>query len=227
MLYIVSTPIGNLQDVSLRHAQAIADSEYILAEDTRSARVLIDFIKASFDIDFPEKQHIISYYKDIEFEKLPEVMDIVRSDSTVSLISEAGTPVISDPGFLLLRHVIREELPYTVIPGPSAVTTALLHSGMNPQKYMFLGFLPKKPSDIRKLFAHITAFKQQMPDLVVSFFESPHRIEKTLSLLEETMPQAQVAVCRELTKKFEEVVRGTPAELKSKSYKGEITVVLS
>ena len=225
MLYIVSTPIGNLEDISYRQAKTLSESEIILAEDTRSTRTLIQGIKEIFGMEMPPFQKVISYYKDNEFEKLPEVLEMLRDGRTISLVSDAGTPLISDPGFLLMKHVIKNELPYTVIPGPSAVITSLIHSGINPQNSMFVGFLPKKPADIRKLLKQVMKVKETM-DVTVVFFESPHRINKTLLLIDELLPESQLVICREMTKKFEEVLRGSAKDLFTHQYKGELTVVL-
>ncbi len=226
MLSILATPIGNLEDISIRMARVLVEAEVILAEDIRSVRNLIDKISEVFGLIPPFSQQIWSYYKEVEFEKLSDVIQLLKEEKNVCLISEAGTPVISDPGFLLIHHVIKRQLPYTVIPGPSAVTTSLLHSGFNPERFMFEGFLPKRESAIKKSIGKWKKVKELYPEMVISFFESPHRINETLSILEEYFPEAKIAICRELTKMHEEIHRGTASELKDKQYKGELTVVL-
>lgn len=226
MLYIVSTPIGNLEDISFRQAVTLAQSEVILAEDTRSAHLLLSKMNELFGLPQQSNRKIISFYKNNEFEKVPDVLQWLKEGMEISLISEAGTPVISDPGYLLVKHVIKSGLPFTVIPGPSAVTTALIHAGFNPQNFMFIGFLPKRSSEIKKLFTKLQQVKQLMKDTVFVFFESPHRIRETLTLLQEMSPESRLSISREMTKKFEETKRGTAAELLAFEYRGELTVVI-
>lgn len=226
MLSIVATPIGNLDDLSLRQAEAILSADFILAEDTRKAGLLIKRTEESFNHPRNQGQKLISFYKEVEFKKLPEILEWISNDFTVCLISDAGMPGISDPGYLLISHVIKKKLPYTVVPGPSAVTTAVIHSGFNPEQFMFGGFLPKKKGAIEKVLKQWKAIKELNNDMLIVFFEAPHRINETLALLEEHFPDSKLAVCRELTKLHEEIVRGTAAELKDGKYRGEITVVL-
>jgi 16S rRNA (cytidine1402-2'-O)-methyltransferase len=143
------------------------------------------------------------------------------------LISEAGLPLISDPGYLLTKTVIKKNLPYTVIPGPTALTTALIHSGFNPENFIFLGFLPKRTSELLRFNIKLKQLKSILPDLVFICYESPNRINKTLQLLDQDFPNIDVCVCRELTKKFEEIIRGKPKDLMERKFKGEITLLLS
>lgn len=227
MLHIVATPIGNLEDVSIRQATTLAAAEIILAEDTRSAYFLLEKIPKLFDITIQNNQKVISYYKEKEFEKLPQIMEWLHEGKNIVLISDAGMPAISDPGFLLIKTAIRQEIPFVVVPGVSAVTTALLYSGFNPQNFMFLGFLPKRPNDIRKLLEKTKQVKRLFSDAVFVFFESPHRINATLTLMNEVIPEAEICVTRELTKMYEESVRGSAKILQDYDYKGEITVVFS
>ncbi len=227
MLYIVGTPIGNLRDLSLRQSETLAKSDIILAEDTRSAQTLLDKgVKELFNLQINPNQRVISYYKEKEFEKLPEVLEYLKEDKEVSLISESGMPLISDPGYLLVKAVIREGFPYTVVPGPSALTTALIHSGFKPDKFIFLGFLPKKKTEIVQLFKHLNTIAKVINGIVFVFYESPARINKTLQFFDKYIPNTQIVIARELTKKFEEILRGKSKDLVNKNYKGEITVVL-
>ncbi len=226
MLYIVGTPIGNLDDLSYRAAKALTDSDVILSEDTRSTGILLNRIQGLFDLTPKPNYRLISYYKEKEFEKLPLVLDLLRQEKEVCLISQAGMPLISDPGYLLMKHVIKEDLPYTVIPGPSAVTTALIHSGFKAEKWMFLGFLPKKENDLKKIFLMVKQIKELDSEIVCIAFESPNRINQTLNLMNEALPDSEVVIARELTKKFEEISRGIPKELSTRQYKGEITIVI-
>jgi len=222
MLHIVGTPIGNLKDLSIRQATAIMSADIILAENTSSAGILLQQIPLLFpDQERNPELRVMPFHKDNEFQKLSEVLELVDSDRNLVMISEAGMPLVADPGYALVKHLIKKGIAFEVIPGPTAWTTALLYSGFEVVGSVFLGFLPKKPQDKKKLLT-----KQLSSFSVAIFYESPFRIVETLEILEELHPTAQVVICRELTKKFEEVVRGTPSELKGRVYKGEITVVM-
>lgn len=227
MLYIVSTPIGNLEDLSLRQTKTLVSCEYILAEDTRSAGFLLEKITELFpQLSSSHKPKLISYYKEKEFEKLPEVMALLREDKDIALISEAGTPLISDPGSLLIKQVIKENISFTHIPGSTAVINAVVLAGFNTQHFLFMGFAPKKQSELKKMIAQIKKIKETL-DTSIIFYESPFRVHDTLSILEDQLPDCPIAICREMTKKFEEVIRGTPTELMQREYKGELTVVIA
>ena len=226
MLYIIGTPIGNLDDLSLRQAKTIVSSEIILAEDTRSAQTLINYIYNTYKLPIiPYK--LISYYKDTEFEKLPQVLQWLQEGKMVSLISESGMPIISDPGYLLIKAVINRSIPFTVIPGPTAAATALIYSGFNPKNFLFLGFLPKKTAEITALFKHLIEVNRINRKTVFVFYESPKRINETLRIIDNLIPEARIAIARELTKKFEEIIRGKTKDLMGRTYKGELTVCLS
>lgn len=225
MLYIVSTPIGNLDDLSLRQAKTLAASDIILAEDTRSAHTLLDAIKKRFDLTVTCST-VWSYYKEKEFEKLPEIIDLLKLDKNISLISKAGTPLVSDPGYLLVKSCIQRNFPITVVPGPSAITTALIYSGFNPGEHMFLGFFPKRESQILQLINQLKQIKTIFPDMVFVFYESPLRINETLRCIDTSKFSVEVVICREMTKKFEEIIRGPIQELIKRDSKGEITVVI-
>jgi 16S rRNA (cytidine1402-2'-O)-methyltransferase len=228
MLYLVSTPIGNIEDISLRQAQTLFNSDLILAEDTRSAMTLLHNIKRLnvFNFNLNKIPKVVSYYKEKEMTKLPEIIGLLEQGLKISLISEAGMPIISDPGFLLIKSVIQRDLPYTVIPGPSAVTTALLHTGVKTDNFVFMGFLPKKSVDLSKVLEETSKVSNIFKNTAFIFFESPNRINTTLEILERDYPDLSVIICREMTKEYEEVRRGKPAELKKLEYKGELTVVL-
>jgi 16S rRNA (cytidine1402-2'-O)-methyltransferase len=227
MLYIVGTPIGNLEDLSLRQAKILANADYILTEDTRSTGQLLIRIRDLFNFDINPSQRLISYYKEKEFEKLPEVIQIIEDGHEVCQISQAGLPVVSDPGQLLIKTVIQKNIPFTVIPGPTAVTTALLHTGYKAPEWTFIGFLPKKRNDIVKTLQKIVETKKLWKDMAFIAYESPLRVNETLSIMKEIIPDYDLTITRELTKKFEEVIRGKVKELQIDSLKGEITLVLS
>lgn len=233
MLYIIATPIGNLNDLSYRAAKTLSESDIVLAEDTRSAGFLLSQVPLRFPSlpDFPDHPKTISYYKEKEFEKLPLVIEQLKQGKNISLISESGMPVISDPGYLLVNTCVKENIAYTVIPGPSAITTALAASGLNPSAknggFMFLGFFPKKQSEISKLLLRLIEVKKTFPEMIFVFFESPNRIHDTLTLISLTAPTSHIVICRELTKKFEEIIRGQAKDLMKRDYKGEIVMLLS
>ncbi len=225
MLRIVGTPLGNLSDLSLRQAMAIMGADIILAENTGSAGILLQQIPEYFpDLERNPELRVMGFHKDNEFQKLSEVLELISEDKNLVMISEAGMPLIADPGYALVRHLVKEKIAFEVVPGPTAVDMAVVYSGFNPSQFTFLGFLPKKPNEKRKLFGTIQKNTMAMP---LVFYESPFRIVETLEILEELYPTAQVVICRELTKKFEEISRGTSAELKIREYKGEITVVIN
>jgi len=225
MLNLVATPIGNLDDISYRQAKTLSESDVILSEDTRSARTLLDRIEKLFGLKLLAHCKIWSYYKEREFDKLHEILTLLEEGKNISLITESGMPLISDPGYLLVHHASERNLPFTVIPGPSSVTTALVHSGFNPKNFLFLGFLPKKSSQLEILIKKTIEMKKILPDLVFVAFESPNRINKTLELFSNKLPESDFVVARELTKMFEEIARGKPSELKDREYKGEIVVL--
>ena len=225
MLNIISTPIGNLDDLSIRQAKTLATSDIILAEDTRSAQTLLDAVKKRLNIPVVCST-VWSYYKEKEFQKLPEIIDLLKEGKNISLISEAGTPLVSDPGYLLVSSCIKRNLPITVIPGPSAITTALVYSGFNPQEHMFLGFFPRRENQIIQLIDRLKQIKTIFPEMVFVLYESPLRIKETLRCIDTSKLNVEVVICREMTKKFEEIIRGPVEEMIKRDYKGEITVVI-
>lgn len=227
MLYIVGTPLGNLEDLSIRQAKTIANADILLSEDTRSSGLLLIKIETLFGFKKNQALRHVSFYKETEFQRLPQILSDLKIGKNVVLISSAGMPIISDPGLLLIKHVIKNNIPFTVIPGPTAYTTALLFSGFETNPHMFLGFLPKKKIELKKMFQRISSIKTISPDLVFIAYESPNRIKNTLQVLDESLPDINLAVCRELTKKFEEIARGKPKDLINKLFKGEIVIVIS
>ncbi len=228
MLYIVSTPIGNLDDISLRQAKTLMSSDVILAEDTRSARILLEAIEKRFPQLTANKPQltILSYYKEKEFEKLPEVIEYLKEGKNLSLISESGTPLVSDPGSLLIKTCIKRGIPFTAIPGASALISGLVLSGFNTSQFIFLGFFPKKPSEKLKFVKKLRSIKEIFADVSIVFYESSLRINETFQSFIKLGWDPEAAVCREMTKKFEEIVRGKASDLATKSYKGELTIVL-
>ncbi len=216
-LYVISTPIGNLEDMTFRAVRILSEVDLIAAEDTRHTKILLD----KYNITKP----MSSYHKFNIKSKTGYFVELIKSGKSIALVTDAGTPAISDPGFELVREVIAAGLPVIPIPGPSAVATALSISGLNTDKFLFLGFLPKKPGKQRKIFKNLLEF-----DGTIIIYESPFRIVKTLKEIAAIFGERKVVVARELTKKFEEIVRGSVSEvtnhLSQKSVKGEITLLV-
>lgn len=214
-LLVCATPIGNLEDVTLRVLRALGEADAIACEDTRHTRVLLDRhgIQAA---------SLVSLHEHNERARSPQLADRVRAGETIALVSDAGMPLVSDPGYALVRACIRAELPIEVLPGPSAVLNALILSGLPPDRWRFVGFLPRKRGQRERLLADTT-------ETLVAF-ESPKRLPITLELLAQEHPLRPVAVCRELTKLHEEVARGTAAELaeryRERPPKGEVVLVV-
>lgn len=217
--YIVATPIGNLGDFSARAVEILNSVEYIACEDTRTSGKLLKH----FGIDKPT----FSFHQHNEHRKVEHLLNILNASQDVALISDAGMPGISDPGFLAVRAAIKAGHSVSVIPGPDAATTALVASGLPSDRYSFEGFLPHKKGRQKRL----GQLAEEERTLVI--YESPNRLIKLLTELEKYFgPHRLMAVARELTKTFEEVVRGTVAEVKQEfesrnSIKGEIVVIIS
>jgi 16S rRNA (cytidine1402-2'-O)-methyltransferase len=218
MLAVCATPIGNLDDVTLRVLAELRGASVVLCEDTRRTRILLE----RHGISAP----LVSYHRHNEEARVPEVLERLRRGERVALVSDAGLPGVNDPGARLVRRVAAEGLAVSVLPGPSAVETALVASGVDAPRYQFVGYLPRREAELRGLARRLA---QTWTGAVVAF-ESPRRLPASLAVLAQELPAAAGAVCRELTKRFEEVVRGTTAELAERFAeppRGEVTVVLS
>jgi 16S rRNA (cytidine1402-2'-O)-methyltransferase len=209
-LVVCPTPIGNLEDITLRTLSALRDADVIACEDTRRTRVLLD----RFGVSAP----LVSYHEHNEEARARELVRRMAGGEVVALVSDAGMPLVSDPGFVLVREAVAAGVAVEVLPGPSAVITALVASGLPSASWRFVGFLPRKQSEL----ASVLAF----PETIVAF-ESPKRLSKALAAI---APDREVAVCRELTKVHEEVVRGTAGELAARYAaeppRGEIVLVV-
>jgi len=215
-LVVCATPIGNLDDVTLRVLQALRDADVVLCEDTRHTRLLL----ARYGIS----ARLLSYHEHNEAERTAELLPRLREGELVALVSDAGLPAISDPGARLIAAALESGVPVSVLPGASAVETALVASGLAAERYQFVGYLPRGERALAALWSELARW----PHAVVAF-ESPRRLPATLVSLGRALPDRHAAVCRELTKRFEEVVRGTPAELAERFReppRGEITLVL-
>ncbi|APU12765.1 16S rRNA (cytidine(1402)-2'-O)-methyltransferase [Actinoalloteichus sp. GBA129-24] len=217
---LAATPLGNLDDASPRLRTALAEAEVIAAEDTRRLRQLA----ASLGVTVGGR--VVSCYDAVEASRAPGLIEAIREGQTVLLVTDAGMPSVSDPGFRLVAACVAADLPVTCLPGPSAVTTALAVSGLPSDRFAFEGFPPRKPGERRRWFADLVTERR-----TVVFFEAPHRLAATLAAAAEVLGGGrQAAVCRELTKTYEEVRRGDLAELSAwaaDGVRGEITVVLA
>lgn len=218
MLYVVGTPIGNLDDITVRALATLKGVDLIAAEDTRHSGNLL----RHFEIRKP----LVSYHEHNEAMRTAELAERLATGETIALITDAGMPGLSDPGARLIRKCIECELPFTIIPGVSAITTGLVGSGFALEHFCYRGFLPVKSGQRTR---ELTAAAESAETTV--FFESPYRINKTLAACAELMPDRALCVARELTKKFEEFRRGRAAELlahyQAHPAKGEITLLVA
>ena len=216
-LYIVGTPIGNMEDITLRALRILREASLVAAEDTRHTGLLL----ARHEIRKP----LVSYHEFNEAKRTPELLRQLHEGRSVALVSDAGMPTVSDPGQRLIHAAIEAGVDVEVIPGVSAVTTALAGSGYGGGAFLFYGFLPHKGAQRRKILSRLAP----LPYTVV-LFESPYRVLKCLHDMHELMGNRRVVVARELTKKFEEILRGdletVLKKLENRSIKGEITLVV-
>ena len=214
-LYLVSTPIGNLKDITLRAIETLKKSSYILCEDTRVSKNLLD----RYEI----KSRMISNHKFNESKNLNKIISLLKSGEIISLISDAGTPSISDPGSILVNECIRNDIKVTPIPGPSAVATAVSISGFS-EKFIFYGFLPEKKQALINVFNKISKF-----DETCVFFVSTKKVNKIIPDLKKYFSGRKIVFCREISKIYEEFLRKSvdDLELFNKELKGELTIVIS
>jgi 16S rRNA (cytidine1402-2'-O)-methyltransferase len=216
MLYICATPIGNLQDVTLRVLDVLKRVDLVACEDTRHTRILLDRHGIA--------ARLMSFHDYNEEQRLVALLPLLREGKDVALVSDAGMPGLCDPGFSLVRACAAEGIPVTVLPGPSSISTALVISGLPTDRFAFVGFLPRAKT---KLVEQLAAFEGTGTALVA--FESPRRIRASLEVIGARWPERRLAVCRELTKLHEEVIRGTAAEILERladPARGEIVLVL-
>lgn len=216
-LYICATPIGNLEDITLRALRVLKEVDLIAAEDTRHTRKLLHH----YDIHTP----LTSYYEHNAREKGPFLLEQLRQGKSIALVSDAGTPGISDPGTLLIQAAVAAGIPVVPVPGVTAFVTALCVSGLPTDKFVFEGFLPRRDRERKKRLEDLRGEER-----TIIFYEAPHRLPATLKAIAEVMPRRRLVVARELTKQYEEIVRGTPAELRAHFEahppRGEFTLLL-
>ena len=218
MLYVVATPIGNLADITLRALEALKAADVVAAEDTRRSGMLLKH--------FEIKKPFISYHEHNEATRTLQLVERLARGENIALISDAGTPGLSDPGLRLIRECIKRQLPFTIVPGASSILAALIGSGFSTEKFFFGGFLPVKSGQRER---ELRAAGEREETSI--FFESPYRLTKTLVACIDVRPERQLCVARELTKKFEEFRRGVASELlahyQAHPPKGEIVLVIS
>ncbi|MFH1622264.1 MAG: 16S rRNA (cytidine(1402)-2'-O)-methyltransferase [Candidatus Omnitrophota bacterium] len=218
MLYIVATPIGNLSDITLRALEILKSVDLIACEDTRHTKKLLNH----YQINKP----LTSYYEYNKLQKGDYLLGLLKKGKPVALVSDSGTPGISDPGFHITKLALENNIKVVPIPGPCALVTALSASGLPADRFIFEGFLPIKPGPRKKKLSQL---KEQQKTIV--FYESPHRFIKLLNELQDIFPEAEVTIAREVTKKFEEIKKGKPAQIleyfKNRNIKGEFVVVVN
>ena len=226
-LYIVATPIGNLQDISLRAIDVLGSVDFILCEDTRRTSILLRSIEKKFP-EFKSPAKLVSYYEENESKRIPEVIDLLKKDFKFALVSDAGTPTISDPGFKLVRECAKEKIKIEVIPGASSVIAALAISGLPTDKFTFIGFLPKKAGHRTDLLNNIKTTLSIVKQTVI-FFESPFRIVALLEELQKIFGDIDIVTARELTKIYEEIRREKISEailhFKKNKPRGEFVIL--
>ncbi len=217
-LYLVSTPIGNLEDITLRAKRILGEVEIIACEDTRKTGLLLK------RLEIPRRK-LLSYYEENELKRIPQVIELLKEGKHIALASSAGTPTISDPGFKLVRECVRERIEVVPVPGASSVLAALVSSGLPTDKFLFLGYLPKKQGKRKKILKSLPA------KTTIIFFESPHRLLKSLREIKDIIGDIEIVVCCELTKVHEEVRREKASQsikhFEKIKPKGEFTLLFS
>ncbi len=224
ILYVVATPIGNLGDITLRAIEVLKTVEYIACEDTRKTGILLK------SLDIGHKRMLISYYEQTEEARIPNILNLLINGEDVALVSDSGTPLVSDPGYRLVREAIKNGINVVSIPGPSALISALVSSGQPPDKFIFLGFLPRKPGHKLKLLENLKSANEKLEATII-IYEAPHRLIKSLTSIHSVFGNIQITLMRELTKIHEERISESVENLISKyekqSPKGEFVLLIN
>ena len=226
-LFIVATPIGNLKDITIRAVETLESVDFIACEDTRKATILINYFFKGKERQMQDK--LFSYYEQVEIQKIPQVINLLKNNKNVALISDAGTPAISDPGFKLIRECLKNGINVVSIPGPSSILPALTSSGLPTDKFMFLGFLPQKPGHRIKFLQNIKESLTFINSTVI-IFESPYKFHRSLSDIKEVFGDIEIVVAREITKIHENIKKDTISnilEFYKKGIKGEIVILFN
>ncbi len=223
VLSIVATPIGNLQDITLRAIETLKNTDAIACEDTRKTSILLKSLNIS-------DKHLISYYEQVESRRIPEIINALKNGLNIALVSDAGTPAISDPGFKLIRECLELGIKVQSIPGPSAVISALVSSGLPTDKFIFVGYPPKKEGHRKTFFENILNSNKGLEPTVV-MYEAPHKLIKTLEEMKSVFGDIELVLARELTKVYEEIIRGkissSIGRFKKTEPKGEFVILFS
>jgi len=217
ILYICGTPIGNLEDITLRALKILKEVNLIAAEDTRHTKKLLNHYQIN--------TKITSYYEYNKFKKAPYLVEILKNGQDIALVSDAGMPGISDPGYVLINLALGNSIKIIPVPGVSALITALIVSGLPTDKFVFEGFLPRKIKERKRYFKSI-----ENEERTIIFYETPHRLKRALKDMLDVWGERKIVIARELTKKYEEIIRGNLSqvltEINAKEIKGEITLVV-
>lgn len=219
-LYLVSTPIGNLEDITIRATKTLAFVDILLCEDTRRTGFLLD------QLNITPKPPMVQFYEEIEDKKTPEIIELLQNGKNIALVSDAGTPLISDPGHRLVREAIKRHIPVIAIPGASAVLTALVASGLPSNTFTFLGFSPEKEAHRRKLFTNALDASKTLETAYILYC-APHKLSTIFMNMKEVLGDITIVVARELTKIHEEFFHGTISEAEShfENPKGEFVLL--
>ena len=216
-IYLVPTPIGNLKDITLRALEVLENVDIIAAEDTRQTLKLLNH--------FEIKKTLISYHQHNEQGKSEDILELAEQGKSIAIVTDAGTPGISDPGAVIVQKCIENNFEFEVLPGATAITTALVYSGLDTTKFVFRGFISRENKERKKLFEEVKNLRE-----TIIFYESPHRLLSTLSTLMNELGNRRISVCRELTKLHEEIVRGSIEEViqifSDRTVKGEFVLVV-
>jgi 16S rRNA (cytidine1402-2'-O)-methyltransferase len=217
MLYIVATPIGNIEDITIRALRILKEVDIIASEDTRETMNLLKYYQIN--------NKLISYHKWNEMEKSKEILNFLLEGKKIALVCDRGTPGISDSAYIIVKKAQQANIPVVAIPGASSLTSAISVSGFPINEFTFFGFIPRKDGKKKKFFETVGKYKQY-----IIFFESVHRIKKTLQIISEIFPEREICICRELTKKFEEVISLKTQQsiqyYNNKKLKGEFVIIL-
>lgn len=237
-LYIVATPIGNLEDITIRALKALFTVDVIACEDTRRTGQLLKNFELRImnyelrikELDIKHKPQLISFYDEVEEQRTFEIIELLRQGKNVALVSDAGTPLIADPGFKLIRACIKEGIKIVSIPGPSSIIAAITLSGLPTNNFQFIGYLPTKRNKRISLLKLYSPDSRPRIPLIISTliaFESPHRIAETLADMKEVFGDIDIVIARELTKIHEEIIRGKISEIEKKTLqiKGEFVLL--
>lgn len=233
-LFIVSTPIGNLEDITIRALKVLFSVNGIACEDTRKTGQLMKLLRTKYASFFPgevldsSEQRLVSYYEQNEFKRIPDILTALKNDLNIALVSDAGTPSVSDPGFRLVQACLAENVPIQVIPGASSVLTALVASGLPTDKFLFLGYPPHKGGKRLQLYEHLKKSQESVNSTVI-LFEAPHKLVKTLEEIQSVFGDIEIVIARELTKIHEEITSKAISEYlqqyKKQPPKGELVIL--